>query len=97
MSHVFNLFRDLLAFIFIPVIEKEMNTFRETVWNSHRVRCQKEAQMPKGVPDHVYSFPEVYEAEQCGKDIMALYVISFCYNYGVIFIVFKRFMFKVAQ
>jgi hypothetical protein len=24
-----------------------MTVFRETIWNSHRVRCQKDAQMPK--------------------------------------------------
>ncbi len=58
--------RHLLAFVFIPVIQKEMNIFRETIWNSHRVRSQKEAQMPKGIPNHLYSFPESYGAEECG-------------------------------
>jgi len=43
-----------------------MDIFRETIWNSHRVRCQKDAQLPKGVPNHLYSFPENYGAEQCG-------------------------------
>ena len=23
--------------------------------------------MPKGVPDHVFNFPEIYGAEECGK------------------------------
>ena len=58
--------RHLLAFVFIPVIQKEMNMFRETIWNSHRVRRQNEAQMPKGIPNHLYSFPESYGAEECG-------------------------------
>ena len=58
--------RNLLAFIYIPVIQKEMNIFRETVWNSHRVRHQRDAQMPKGIPSHLYSFPEQYGAEDCG-------------------------------
>lgn len=58
--------RHLLAFVFIPVIQKEMNIFRETIWNSHRVRSQNEAQMPKGIPNHLYSFPESYGAEECG-------------------------------
>ena len=58
--------RQLLAFIFIPVIQKEMETFRETVWNSHRVRSQREAQMPKGIPYHLYSFPEQYSADEFG-------------------------------
>lgn len=45
-----------------------MNIFRETIWNSHRVRSQKEAQMPKGIPNHLYSFPEKYGAEECGME-----------------------------
>lgn len=58
--------RDLLAYVYIPVIGKELEVFRETIWNSHRVRCQKGAQVPKGIPKHLYAFPEQYEAEQCG-------------------------------
>ena len=60
------IYRDLLAFVFLPLIQKEMDIFRDTIWNSHRVRCQKDAQLPKGVPSHLYSFPENYGAEQCG-------------------------------
>ena len=55
-----------MAFVFIPVIGKEMDVFRETIWNSHRVRSQKEAQMPKGIPNHLYAFPEEYGVEECG-------------------------------
>ena len=36
------------------------SVFREIIWNSHRVRAQKEAQTPKGIPNHLYSFPETY-------------------------------------
>ena len=53
--------------MFIPVIQKEMDIFQETVWNSHRNR--KDAQLPKGVPKHVYNFPEHYGAEDCGMNI----------------------------
>ena len=49
----------------MPVIQKEMDNF-VGAWNSHRVRKQKEAQVPKGIPDHLYSFPENYGAEDCG-------------------------------
>ena len=59
--------RHLLAFVFILVIQKEMELFREMIRNSHRVRAQKEAQMPKGIPNHLYSFPETYGAQECGK------------------------------
>ncbi|XP_028403995.1 uncharacterized protein LOC114526598 [Dendronephthya gigantea] len=60
---------NLLAFVYIPIIGKELEVFRETIWNSHRVRCQKEAQLPKGIPKHLYAFPEQYEAEQCGFSV----------------------------
>lgn len=53
-----------MAFVFIPVIQKEMDIFREMIWNSHRVRAQKETQMPKGIPNHLYSFPETYGAQE---------------------------------
>lgn len=62
--------RHLLAFVFIPVIQKEMDIFREMIWNSHRVRAQKEAQMRKGIPNHLYSFPETYGAQECGMLIL---------------------------
>jgi len=52
--------------VFIPVIQREMDIFRETIWKSHRIRKQKDAQLPKGVPNHVYHFPENYGAEDCG-------------------------------
>ena len=49
--------RYMLAFVFIPVIQKEMDIFRETIWNSHRIRSQKEARMRKGIPNHFVLFP----------------------------------------
>ena len=30
------------------------------------MRKQKDARLPKGIPDHLYSFPEKYGAEECG-------------------------------
>ena len=57
------LLRDLLAFIFIPVIQREIDIFCNEIWNTHRIRQQKDTQMPKGVSDHVFNFPEIYGAE----------------------------------
>ena len=28
---------------------------------------KKDAQMPKGIPTHLFSFPECYNAENCGE------------------------------
>ena len=58
--------RRLLAFIFIPVIQKELDAFCSSGWNSHRVRKQKDAALPKGIPDHLYCFPHAHGAEECG-------------------------------
>ena len=57
--------RQLCAFIYIPVIQRELDIFWETIRNSHRVRSQKDAQMAKGIPSHLYSSPEQYGAEEC--------------------------------
>ncbi|XP_067048999.1 uncharacterized protein [Acropora muricata] len=42
--------RLLLAFIMVPLIQKELDIFRETVWNSHRIRAQRDTALPYGVP-----------------------------------------------
>ncbi len=42
-------FRDILAFIYIPVVQKELDIFRKTVWNSHRGRKQKNKQLQIGM------------------------------------------------
>ncbi len=52
--------------MYIPVLQKELDIFCGTVWNSHRIRCQRNAEMPKGIPDHLYNFPEKYEARDYG-------------------------------
>ena len=50
----------------LPLIQKELDVFKETVWNTHRIRLQKDAALPDGVPNHIYSFPEQYGLEECG-------------------------------
>ena len=52
--------RCLLAFIFIPVVQKELDAFCSSV------RKQKDAALPKEIPDHLYCFPHAYGAEECG-------------------------------
>ena len=55
--------------MYIPVIQKELDIFRECVWNNHRTRKQKEKYLPAGVPEHIYHFPEQYGGEKCGINI----------------------------
>ena len=61
-----NCFRSILAFIMIPLMQRELDEFRNTVWNLHRIRAQKNTFMPDGVPDHIYNFPEEYGMQECG-------------------------------
>ncbi|XP_046855091.1 uncharacterized protein LOC124448125 [Xenia sp. Carnegie-2017] len=61
--------RDLLAYVYIPIIQKELDIFRECVWNNHRTRKQRGKELPAGIPEHIFHFPEKYGGEQCGIDI----------------------------
>ena len=59
----------MLAYVDIPVLQKELDTFRIYVWNNHRVHKQKGKQLPSGVPEHIYHCPEQYGGEKCGLPI----------------------------
>ncbi|KXJ10617.1 hypothetical protein AC249_AIPGENE2744 [Exaiptasia diaphana] len=58
--------RNLLAYVYLPVVQKELDLFRECIWNNHRTRKQKGKELPAGVPEHIYQFPEKYGGEECG-------------------------------
>ena len=62
-------FRMLLAFVLIPLLQKELDTFKHAIWNTHHIRPQKDQLLPHGVPNHIYDFPEEYSLEDCGKYI----------------------------
>lgn len=59
-------FRNLLAYIYVPVLQRELDTFRVTVWNNHRIRKQSNKELPTGIPDHIYNCPWEYGANKCG-------------------------------
>lgn len=56
----------MLAYNYIPVIQKELNVFRASVWNSHRIRKQNNKELPVGVPEHIYTCPERHGGAACG-------------------------------
>ena len=64
---IYFIFRMLLSYIYIPVLGSELKEFIAYVWNSHRIRAQKDTFLPAGIPDHIYAFPEHYDLEHCGK------------------------------
>ena len=53
----------------VPVVQRELDTFKEIVWNSHRITAQKDTVLPDGVPNHIYNFPQKYGLEECGNII----------------------------
>lgn len=58
--------RSLLGYLYVPLLQKELNVFMDTVLNTHRIRHQKNTYLPDGVPNHVYEFPEEYGLGECG-------------------------------
>lgn len=57
--------RQLLAYVFIPVVQRECDIFVR-YWNSHRIRVQDKLEVPAGVPDHIFSFPGYYRGSNMG-------------------------------
>ena len=65
MKHYFC--RKLLAFIMVPLIQREIDIFKDNIWNIHRIRDQNDVYLPSGVPNHTYNFPEEYNLHHWGK------------------------------
>ena len=61
--------RLLLAYVMIPTVQGEVDTFIKVIWNTHRIQEQKETFLPDGILNHIYSFPEKYGLEECGRKI----------------------------
>ena len=59
--------RMILAFILIPLLQRELDTFNDTIWNTHRIRHQNDTELTSGVPNHIFSFPDEYDLEECGE------------------------------
>ena len=58
----FSLFRDILAYVYVPVVQRELDDFREVVWNNKKGRKQPKKALPNGkAPALIYEFPEACE------------------------------------
>ena len=60
----------------IPKVQKEIDTFVDVVWNSHRIRDQKNTFLPDGVPNHIYSFAEKYGLKECGMQLQLCSILN---------------------
>ena len=56
----------MIAYVYIPAVQKELDIFQKTVWNSHCGQKQQNKQLPCGVHDHIYYHPDQDGGEQCG-------------------------------
>ena len=54
-----------VIYFYIPIVQRECNTFVD-YWNSHRIRAQEKLEIPTGIPNHMFSFPENYGATNKG-------------------------------
>lgn len=59
----------MLAYVYIPLLQRELDTFKEAVWNNHSTRKQRNKQLPDGIPEHIYKLPEHYGGTKCGTHI----------------------------
>jgi hypothetical protein len=59
----------MLAYVYIPLLQKELDTFKDTVWNNHRGRKQRRKLLPDGISEHIYQFPEQYGGIKCGTHV----------------------------
>ena len=58
----------------IPLMQKELDTFKDTICNSHQIHKQKDAELPAGIPDHMYSFPQEYDMDECGMHVVLIII-----------------------
>ena len=40
----------------VPLMQKELDLFKDTIWNVHRIRAQKDTVLPDGIPEHILIF-----------------------------------------
>lgn len=70
-----------LVFCFMDILKADLQRYMIS-WNAHRVRKNKQSNMPAGVPNFLYNYPEHYGFCQMGKSLNQLY-LSECRNiYG---------------
>ena len=55
--------------MYIPVVQRELDEFREIVWNHNRGRKQRDKELPTGIPAHIYDNPEHYGGSECGTAV----------------------------
>ena len=55
----FHIKRHILAYVYGLLLRKSLNDFKDR-WNSHRIRTNRVAGCPDGVPEDLYNLPQLY-------------------------------------
>ena len=77
--------RQLLAYVYLPILQRECDIFI-SYWNSHKIRNQDNLEIPTGVPDHMFNFPEQYGGKNMGIPLMIDQLQDVAEVFGVIFV-----------
>jgi len=56
----------MLSYVYIPVIQNELDLFQTCVWNNHRIKKQRQKELSTGIPEHIYTCPQKYGGRKCG-------------------------------
>ena len=67
-------------------MQREVEEFRVTVWNSHRIRAQKDTLMADGISDHMFEFPEQYGMERKGV-VLSNFTLITCNTMNHLYVV----------
>lgn len=94
---MFSSIRMLLAFVMIPLLQKELDTFKDTVWNTHRIRQQKDTVLPHGIPEHIYNFPSEYGLEESGRLQKFCFLYFFLYILNIVYYIWRVTKVKVIR
>ena len=73
-----------MSYIMVPLSQRQLNEFKDTIWNPHRIRHQRDTIMADGIPNHIYDFPEKYGMEECGNNNRIVYFFNMIYTIDVI-------------
>ena len=50
-----------------PLIQGEVDIFKDNIWDKHRIRDQNDVRLLSGVPNHIYNFSEEHNLRRFGK------------------------------
>lgn len=59
---------ECMRYCIMPVLQNDLDEIRQ-LWNTHRIRSNRSAVCPSGIPDHIYHAPEQYNATDYKKPV----------------------------